>query len=264
MISSRIKNDRRLIRTSRIFPAATAVLTMLALKRHYSMATADQLDWILAPTATLLAWLTPAHPVYESGVGYADFAHGIIVAPACAGVNFMIMAFGLSAFCSLAKIRRITGMWVWLSISLAGAYGYTIMINTVRIYISMVLYKAGIYGGWVTIERVHRLAGIGLYLGTLWIFFISFQRLIHLWQGTSPEISPGLPVWLPLCWYMTGAAGVPLANLLFKQGAPLLVEHLLTVMIIAPCIWGITVLVHRLLVIAWIYASLPYRSFIKR
>ena len=264
MISSRIKNDRRHIRTSRIFPAATAMLIMLALKRHYSLATADQLNWILAPTATLLAWLTPAHPVYESGVGYADFAHGIIVAPACAGVNFMIMAFGLGALCGLVKIRRISSMWAWLPISLAGAFGYTIIINTARIFLSMVLYKADIYDGWMTIERIHRFAGIGLYLSALWIFFMGCQCLMQCCRRSRGAGSPGLPVWLPLCWYMVGAVGVPMANLLFQRRAPLLAEHLLTVMIIAPCVWGLAVLVHRLLVIAWIYASLPYRSFIKR
>ncbi|MGD8846963.1 MAG: exosortase K [Desulfobacteraceae bacterium] len=140
MTSGSVKNGGRHIRTPRILATAVAVLIMLAFKRHYSLATAGQLDWILAPTATLLAWLTPAQPVYESGVGYVDFARGIIVAPACAGVNFMIMTFGLGALCGLVNIRRTGPMWAWLPLSLAGAFGYTIIINTVRIFLSMMLY----------------------------------------------------------------------------------------------------------------------------
>ncbi len=249
---------------SRVLGALVTLLTMLALKRHYSQASADQLDWILAPTAKLLAWFTPAHPAYESGVGYADFALGIIIAPACAGVNFMIMAFGLGALCGVVKIRSISRMGIWLGISMAVAYGATIIINTLRIYVSMVLYNADIYGVWVTIERVHRLAGIGLYFSALWMLFIVFQYILRFGTLSIGAKAMGLPVWLPLCWYLAGAAGVPLANLLFQQGAPLLLEHLLTVSIIAPIVWGIAVWCHRLLSTAWHYASFPYRSFIER
>ena len=77
---------------TRLPGAALTLLIMLLLKRHYSLAGADQLDWMLAPTARLVSWFTSAQPVLERGVGYVDFTRGIIVAPACAGINFMIMA----------------------------------------------------------------------------------------------------------------------------------------------------------------------------
>jgi exosortase K len=233
---------------------------MLALKRHYSLATADQLDWILAPTTKLLALLTPVRPVYESGVGYADYTHGMIIAPACAGVNFMIMVFGLGAFCGLAKLRRLVEMGIWVSITLAAAFASTIIINTMRIYVSMVLYKADIYGGWISIERVHRLAGIGLYASALWLLFISFQLVLGAWTRPKALQSSGLPVWLPLCWYLAGTAGAPLANLLFKQGAPMLVEHVLTVLITAMFVFGAGILVRRLLINTFTTPSLPHRT----
>ncbi|MEW6113194.1 MAG: hypothetical protein AB1664_13775, partial [Thermodesulfobacteriota bacterium] len=47
----------------RVLAACLTVLIMLLLKHHYSVATAEQLDWILAPTATLVAWVTSANPV---------------------------------------------------------------------------------------------------------------------------------------------------------------------------------------------------------
>lgn len=250
MTSGSVKNGGRHIRTPRILATAVAVLIMLAFKRHYSLATAGQLDWILAPTATLLAWLTPAQPVYESGVGYVDFARGIIVAPACAGVNFMIMTFGLGALCGLVNIRRTGPMWAWLPLSLAGAFGYTIIINTVRIFLSMMLYKADIYGGWVTVERIHRFGGIVIYLSALLFFFMGCQSLVRSRQRCRGATPPGLPVWLPLCWYVVGAAGVPMASLLLRKRAPLLSEHIVTVLITAPCVWGITVWIHRLVITA--------------
>ena len=127
-----------------------------------------------------------------------------------------------------------------------------------------VLYKADIYVGWITIERVHRLSGIGIYFSALWILFVGFQYIMRVKPPSNSERPMGLPVWLPLCWYLTGAAGVPLANLLFQQGTPLLVEHLLTVFILAPFVWGLAVWCKRLLTTAWHYACLPYRAFIER
>lgn len=232
---------------SRILGALVTLLTMLSLKRHYSLATADQLDWILAPTARLVAWLTSAHPVYEYGAGYVDFSQGIIVAPACAGINFLIMAFGLAALCGLIHIQRIRDLLPLLAIAIGLAYGYTLVVNTLRIALSMALYKAEIYGGWLTMERLHRVAGITLYAAALWLFFMGLQIIINRYCKRLPrQISAqkrSLPAWLPFGWYVTGAAGVPLANLLFHKGAPALVEHCLTIAITVICtafiIWGL-------------------------
>ena len=249
--TSGISNRIVSLRATRILGAAVSLLMMLALKRHYSLATADQLDWILAPTANLVAWLTPAHPVYESGVGYVDFARGIIVAPACAGVNFMIMAFGLAALCGLKMVPRATGLTLWLILALCSAFGYTLMVNTVRIGLSMLLYSADIYGHWMTAERIHRLAGIGLYLGALGLFFKGLQFVLRgycvSFQGQHADMIRGLPGWLPLLWYLLGAIGVPLANLLFRQRSAGFGEHCITVLITVICIWGASKLAAQLL-----------------
>jgi exosortase K len=198
----------------------------------------------------LLAWLTPVHPVYESGVGYVDFARGIIVAPACAGINFMIMSFGLGALYGITRIRRMVGLFVWLVAMLCGAYGYTLMVNTWRILISMILYDAHIYTGWLTLARVHRLAGIGIYLTALWGFFFCLRRLTgcgdrFLGPESARKEHP-LPGWLPLFWYVAGAAGVPLVNGLFQQRDPYLGEHCLTILIAVACFWGVLKLAGRL------------------
>jgi exosortase K len=239
------------VRAARLLAAVIALLIMLSLKHHYSSATADQLNWILAPTAGLLAWLTPAHPVYEYGVGYVDFVRGIIVAPACAGINFMIMTFGLGAFYGITRTRRITGLSIWLVTVLLSAYGYTLMVNVLRIFISMILYDAHIYTGWLTIERVHRLAGIGVYLTALCLFSFCLRLIADRGDRFfSRKYSPKgslIPGWLPLFWYVVGAVGVPLVNGLFQQRAPSLGEHCLTILITVACFWGTLKLAGRLL-----------------
>ncbi len=229
----RFRNLSILMRDARPLGAVLTLLTMLALKRHYSLATADQLDWILAPTATMVAWLTSAHPVYEFGVGYVDFGRGIIVAPACAGVNFMIMAFGMTMLCGFTRITRLTGVLAWLIGALCLAYLYTLLVNAVRIGLSMALYEGDFYTPWLTPPRVHRLAGILLYLGALWVYFVALQTLIHRYyirfNRLRPPLGWTLPNWLPMGWYVVGAAGVPLVNQLFHSNSAALLEHCLTI-----------------------------------
>jgi exosortase K len=233
------------------FPVGLTVLVMLLLKRHYSLATATQLDWILTPTAKLVSWSTSAHLVPEIGVGHVDFAKGIILAPGCAGVNFMIMAFGLTAFYGLHHIRRLSSQLAWLPLALAAAYGLTLMVNTIRIALSMTLYDANIYTGWLTVARVHRLAGVGLYLGSLWLYFSGLRPLIALYCGRYHSRKRNETIhswgWLVLGWYLLGAVGVPLANGAWQKDLASFLEHCATVLLAGLALWVLGSVIVRIL-----------------
>lgn len=245
-------------RINRLLTGALAVLVMLLLKHHYSQAGPDQLSWILLPTARLIAWLTPANPVWEAGVGYADFGRGIIVAPACAGVNFLIMAFGLAAFCGLGRLRRFLPLAAWMALSLFGAYLTTLFTNTLRIAVSMVLYRAEIVAAGLTAEDLHRLAGVWLYLIALGLFFRGLQPIIFYFAdrfdppGRQHRVrwSP----WLPLGWYLMGAVGVPAVNLVFRQPLPAFGRHCLWVVGASVALWG------GVRLIAWLLTRYADRS----
>ena len=234
----------------RIMGAFLSVLIMLALKRHYSLATADQLDWILAPTARLVAWFTSAHPAYESGVGYVDFARGIIIAPACAGINFMIMAFGLAVVCGLTQCHRPAAVSGLIVLALPGAYGYTVLVNTLRIALSTALYRMDIYGQWLTVMRLHRLCGVGLYLAALWLLFKGLQWALSLngrqFTGLGSKEGRSLPAWLPLCWYAVGTVGLPIMNVLHQVPGPALAEHCTTILTAVACVGGSAKLIDAL------------------
>jgi exosortase K len=222
-------------RVNRLLGAILALLIMLVIKGHYSTAAAGQLTWMLAPTARLTAWLTSAHPVWEAGTGYVDFSRGIIIAPACAGINFMIMAFGLAAFCGLLRISRLVPVLAWLILSLAVAYSLALAVNALRIAISMALYQSGFHWAWLTVQRMHLLAGVGIYLGALGLFFKALEPIIECCCNRSDTgrhpTGRVLPAWLPLGWYLLGAVGVPTANLLFRNPAAGYGEHCITVIL---------------------------------
>ncbi len=234
-------------RISRMIGAILALLVMVAIKGHYSTASAGQLTWMLAPTARLTAWITSAQPVWEAGTGYVDFGTGIIIAPACAGINFMIMAFGLAAFIGLLRIDRLTPLLAWLVLSLATAYGLALVVNTVRIVVSMALYQSGIHWAWFTVGRVHRLAGVGIYLGALGLFFKALEPIIGCYCDSSGARPAGfeLPAWLPLGWYLLGAVGVPTANLMFRNPAAGYGEHCITVILTGAALYAGSRLIRR-------------------
>ena len=77
----------------RLATIAAALAVAWLLKHHYSQASAEALRWILAPTAWL-SWLVLGGDFQLlPDQGYLSREHSILISPACAGVNFLIVAF---------------------------------------------------------------------------------------------------------------------------------------------------------------------------
>ncbi len=105
------------------------ILTVaLGLKFHYSRAGSDDLEWILKPTAGLCQLITSVEFEYESGSGYISRERRIIIAPSCAGVNFMIAAFVLAAVTGLRHFQKVRLKIFWL----AGSFALAYLANTSR------------------------------------------------------------------------------------------------------------------------------------
>src|SRR4029077_5018589 len=72
---------------------AAAVAIVVAGKQYYRAASADDLQWLLAPSAKLVGLVTGARFVFESGVGWVSRDARFVIAPVCAGLNFALAAF---------------------------------------------------------------------------------------------------------------------------------------------------------------------------
>ena len=68
------------------------VAAAYALKRHYATASAEELGWVLAPTAALVECFTSIHFTLERGVGFMSDSRDVVIAPACAGLNYFVVA----------------------------------------------------------------------------------------------------------------------------------------------------------------------------
>lgn len=205
---------------------AMALLVAFGLKSHYSRAGFEDLAWILAPTAGLTEAISGDVYEREAGCGYVNRERGIIIAPSCAGVNFLIIAFCMAVF-SFVHLFRGTGSKLgWFFMSAATAYAMTAVVNSIRISISTILLRADIYSGWITYERVHRFEGVAVYFLFLYVFYIAIRLLLVREEDKSSAA-------VPLFCYLAVAIGVPAANFAFRENPAMFAEHCIAVLAVS-------------------------------
>jgi len=239
------------VRENGIYHAA-GILLILAVKHHYSTAGAEALRWILTPVAGLVALLNGMDFEWLPQAGFVNHAHSIVIAPACAGVNFFIICFASLFFTFVSRLRGCREKCSWFALSATIAYLVTLAANSLRIILSVFLYDAPIYAGWLTPGRVHQLAGTVLFTSLLVLTWLVAERTV---QRPGPpeqaETRPGsrrfegIPfsaifLLAPFAWYGLITIVVPLLNGAFRLYGLEFVEHSIMVMLVCGCVFLIT------------------------
>jgi exosortase K len=218
-----------------------AVLAAYGLKRFYSRALAEDLSWILVPTARAVGWLRGETLTMIPGMGWAPPDGSYVIAPACAGVNFMILVLTVSVLGFAHRLRSPGRRLSWWLASLAGAWGFTVAVNTVRILAAVELYRRDPVIG-LTPEQAHRLLGIVVYLGALWGIFQGLDRLATGQRAdllTAAVLVPGS--------YLGMTLGVPILNGTFRgtQSSGQYAEHAMMVSIVTLTLLALLFLARR-------------------
>lgn len=159
--------------------AITVVALALAalLKHFYSGASAEELRWILAPTSWLTSLGVDTEFAFRAGQGYLSREESVLISPACAGVNFLIVAFVSLVVGFSGRFATLPRRALWLPSSAVIAYVTTLLVNAARISLSIaVAHLATRYLG-LTFQSVHRLLGIFVYLTGL----IGLCLTLELW-----------------------------------------------------------------------------------
>jgi exosortase K len=162
--------------------SALAILAMLAityaLKRHYSTATAEALQWILAPTAWLVETVFRAPFVFEQHVGYVNQELRFAIAPSCAGVNFMIIAICAASVGFVTYMRTLRAKLALLFVSVPLAYLATLGVNTARIVIALLLQAHPLSIAGLSPAQIHHAEGIVVYFSSLCALYLLADRLL--------------------------------------------------------------------------------------
>jgi len=171
----------------------TALLAAYGLKLAYSRASAADLAWILVPTARAVGWLRGETLAFSPGAGWVAPDGSYFIAPACAGVNFMILALTVSVLGFSHRLRSPGARLSWWWASLIGAYAFTIAVNTLRIVAAVELHRLGPVAG-LTPDQMHRLLGAVLYLGALWGLYGILDRLTSRPAENGSRLAAGILV----------------------------------------------------------------------
>jgi exosortase K len=131
-----------------------------AVKRHYSVDPVDRLDWILRPTAALVGSDFERVP----GEGYLSRDRHFLIAKACAGVNFLVVAFCAPVLGFVTGVRRKA---LLVAGAAAAAYVATVLVNAVRIGIAVHLPAAA-----------HQVEGVIVYTVGLCLFWVAARRVL--------------------------------------------------------------------------------------
>jgi len=212
-----------------------AALVACGLKRHYSVASAAELAWMLRPVAMLLQLIT-GYRFHASAAGeWQSETAGIVLVKGCAGINFMILSF--IGWCWLARPSRQAPLtlatvcieWpVLLAASLLLAWAAALTINVLRILTAMSL--GPLLNAWLGPEEVHRLFGLAIYLPALALQLTAGERQN---RGSAALVATGsyvaLMVVTPL---LTGNA--------FDQLTDYVRQSTMVLLLVAPvAAWGL-------------------------
>jgi exosortase K len=144
-----------------------AALVAWGLKRHYSAAQADELWWVLAPPARLVEGVTGATFTVAPGEGYFARDRLFLIEKSCAGINFMVAAFGMLACTLFHRVRAGVSATQVLGVSLVASYVAAVVVNATRVAIAMGLAAQPLPLSSLSADSVHRIEGIAVYFGGL-------------------------------------------------------------------------------------------------
>ena len=205
---------------------AVVALVAYGLKRHYADATTDALSWILTPTVQLVGAVTGVAFTAVRGEGYFSAERLFLIEKACAGLNFMIAAFAMVAFALLHRARSFRDATAVIGVSLFASYLAAVVVNTVRIVIAMWL--AAHPAEWLslTAAEIHRLEGITVYFGGLWLLY----ALVQWVDRGGGAFRYAVPVG---CYYLV-TLGLPLVNA--GRASDAFLAHAVFVLLVPPAL----------------------------
>lgn len=201
--------------------AALLLMAAFALKQGYSHAGSEQLSWVLGPSCWLAQHLGGVPLLREVGAGFISHSPRMVVGPACAGVNFLVVCWLALYFSQQARCITRRELFGLAAVSGTAAYLATLATNGMRIALAAQLYAAEL-PGWLTPERAHRLLGVVLYCAVL----LGLCRLADRVGASLQLKAAGLRV-PPLAIYLAVVLGAPLLRRAYRVHPQQFVEHAL-------------------------------------
>jgi len=196
-------------------------IILYLLKYHYSIATAQQLEWILFPTSWFVTLLTGINFRNDPDFGIVNHEHRLIIAASCAGVNFLIISFACFMYGLIHNYKNTKERLFWFISCGIGAFLFTVIVNSLRIVISIYFFEnTALYSRWLTPEMFHQIEGIFIYFFFLIIFYQIMNFLTLYLRDNNLKLNINfiqmknisLKILIPFIFYMLVTIVVPVIN----------------------------------------------------
>lgn len=168
----------RLRKAATFWDAAQAALVLgaaYAAKRFYSTASAEDLDFVLAPTTALVELATSARFLPEKHTGYINPDLATLIGPSCAGLNYLVIAASMLGLTLPWRARRPAAKLAWTLTSFGVAYVATVIVNAARITVD-IAWRAKDPLTSLSHADAHRIGGIVVYLTSLSLLYLAADR----------------------------------------------------------------------------------------
>jgi exosortase K len=159
-------------------------LLVYAIKRWYSHASVDDMQWMLRPLAGLLDVLLPGRFELQASGEWIHHDWKIILVKGCSGINFFLMsligyAMVFSGRAMLSPQPSSLKVCLQVVLALLAAWITTLLVNTLRILLAMSFVRHHALADWTGLdsESLHRLAGLLVYCPALFIQMRMSERL---------------------------------------------------------------------------------------
>ncbi len=241
----------------------------IGLKLYYRSVDSCGLMWILTPTARWAGILGGYAFENLPHTGYVNHDLQFIIAKSCSGVQFMMITLAALIFSYTHLITRRSGVkkgFLWLALSFLLSYAATILVNGLRIVLSIdlppVFEKLGILRDLLTPEQLHTAIGCAVYFSSLLVIYRFAGRLsLRITGGgrlsgrfcdrltKSPSIADHesgkkgslrqmIP---PAFWYLFVVLGIPLLHH-GKNGYEQFTEYAALITVICAAVLGVNLL----------------------
>jgi exosortase K len=114
--------------------------------------------------------------VHEARVGFVAERLPIVIAPACAGLNFFVIALLTLVVGFVLKWQTAPQKLLWLAACPVLAYAATTLANAVRITAAVGVHELGLRAPLLSASALHRALGVAVYLTSLWALFAATER----------------------------------------------------------------------------------------
>jgi len=146
------------------------------LKWWYRTATVDELGFVLRPVVSAIGGITGEEWTFLRGEGYIFPGLGILIDRSCSGINFLVITTATFAFLVLKRSDGGCARPLLAMISVAGAYGLTILANTGRILSMVMTDRLGLHMG----PTAHEALGAFFFLVALLLASLVLDRTLAL------------------------------------------------------------------------------------